>query len=158
MLFTQSLVEETNYLDAVKLLAKYDVIFTGSYVLKLNHLLPEREVHDIDLVFKSEEDVIQFIVNTSGKFIPLNTDSESEDDRLFNIEIPDINGIKIDCFINPEVQYVSLFTEDKSTVINTQMPRYILQQKLNILFDRRIMKDDTYKKHLNDFNYIFGGK
>ena len=157
MPFTQPKIVSTDYQEAIKLLTKSDVIFSGSFVLKLYGLLPEdREVHDIDLVFKTKEELVQFISNTSGKLLSVESDSATEDDLLFNIEIPDILGIKIDCFINPNVPVAERkFLE---SIIKTQMPKDILYKKLNILIDRSGSKDDVYMKHLNDFNYIFGGK
>jgi hypothetical protein len=138
-------------------LSEYNVIFSGSYVLKLFKMLPEdRVVNDIDLVFKEQADFDKFIADSKSIVLPL--DEETYQDQFYKVTNTLWEGITIDCFFNPSVDIVTIPTSYNLLfgTLSVQNPRQILQQKLGILYDRIDRKDKTYTKHRNDLLTIFG--
>jgi len=145
---------EPDIIELVNHLRKYNVIFSGSYVLQFYKLLPAtREINDIDLVFKSEEEFQAFVAMSSARILPLN--AETYADCFWQVTIPAYESITIDCFVNPAVEAITAVASLTELGFKMQNPRQILQQKLGILYDRVGKKDSTYAKHLADFNHIF---
>lgn len=123
-------------------------IITGSIALKMVNMLPEsRESGDIDLIFSTLQEFELFATRMQLVFGSKN--SELYEDNYF---FYDLDGVKIDAFIANR-QFRTY------TVMGFKVHHWteILAAKTIILSDRLQLKDDVYKKHLADFNYIFNG-
>lgn len=134
---------------AVKLV-EAGCVLSGSYALKLQGLLPEeRVVHDLDVVMHgTPTDVLEKLEQVLGVQAQGIQSEEEYEGLLIRFEV---DGVKVDAF--PRANPVRLDPNNPFLL----HPADSLGAKAEILLDRRGKKDDTYAKHLADFNYIFNG-
>lgn len=114
-------------------------------------MLPHREPADLDLVFRSEEQLREVCNLLDWKYQASSVKPPASNyiENYFNTIIPDTD-IKVDSFIKSDIIVVDL------SGYKLEHCRSIVKAKIDILFDRINMNisDTVYCKHREDLDYI----
>jgi hypothetical protein len=123
---------------AIDRLSRKSVTFSGSFALIMQDILPkERVVHDIDLVFRSEEEIDKLVESFKGlltKVIMEDRKGKYPRDHI-SLSFKDLS-VKIDAFICP--------TEVPIIRYGYYMSYYysIIEAKLRIILNRKGYRED----------------
>jgi hypothetical protein len=133
--------------ETIEKLRAAGAVFSGSFALKQFGMLhPNREIHDIDIVFETGADLERFCSRNAWFAMPMGPEDRYEDDFW----VLTIGDIKVDAFTTNDS--LRVVTENGYQV---QHYKDIWTRKIEIMCDRSGKLDETYRKHLADFNYCF---
>jgi len=134
--------------DIAKKITDAGGIISGSYALKLQGFLPDsREAHDLDVVIHgTPKEVLEKLEKALGVSVE---GVQSEEEYKGDLLRFTVDGVRVDVF--PKNSPVRT-DKNNASLLHTYDT---LVAKLQILLDRLDKKDDTYFKHLADFDYIF---